>query len=254
MGRVSFDFSGERVLVTGASRGIGRAVAGAFRAAGAEVLLLAEDPAVREVAAGMGARGIVCDVTDSAGVARAMAEAGPLDVLVNNAGVERITPVEDPDAAVEDVFRRVMDINVTGPFLVTRHAAGQMRDGGRIVVTASIWARTAVAEFSAYVASKHANLGFVRSLARELGPRGIRVNGVCPGWVRTEGAMGSLAAMALRAGRTEEDLLEEIVAAQVLDGLMEPPDLAGLYLFLASDAAKDITGQAYVIDRGEVMA
>lgn len=260
MGRVTFNFEGEQVLVTGASRGIGYAVARAFARAGADVTILAEDEGVMSAAqtlseqAGRAVRGLRCDITEASEVAAALAGIERIDVLVNNAGVERITPLEDPDPAVEETFRRLMDINVAGPFLVTRHAAARMVEGGRIVMTASIWSRTAVPEFSAYVASKHANLGFMRSMAHELGPRGIRVNAVCPGWVRTEGALRSLASMAARAGRPEEALLEEIVSAQVLGGLMEPEDIAGLYLFLASDAAKDITGQAYTIDRGEVMA
>ena len=109
-------------------------------------------------------------------------------------------------------------------------------------------------EFAAYVGSKHANLGFTRVMAHELGPHGIRVNAVCPGWVRTEAAMLSLANMSQRTGRSEDDLLAEIVGAQVLPGLLEPEDLAAPYLFLASDGAKDMTGQAVMLDRGEVMA
>ncbi len=109
-------------------------------------------------------------------------------------------------------------------------------------------------EFSAYIASKHANLGFTRVMAKELGGRGIRVNAVCPGWVRTEAAMLSLKNMSLRTGRSEEDLLDEIVGAQVLPGLLEPENLAAPYLFLASDGARDMTGQALMLDRGEVMA
>ncbi len=258
MGAVSYDFSGERVLVTGASRGIGRAIAEGYANAGAEVFLLADDPAIadasREVAAATGAtcHAIECDITDSAAVEAALAAIGRIDVLVNNAGLERITPLADPEA--EAAFRRIIEINVIGTYLVTRHAVARMAEGGRIILTASIWSRTAVAEFSAYVASKHANLGFMRSIAHELGPRGIRVNAVCPGWVRTEAAMRSLADMANRSGRAEGALLDEIVAAQVLPGLLAPADMVPLYLFLASDAARDITGQAYMLDRGEVMA
>lgn len=252
MGRVRYDFSGERALVTGASRGIGRAVAEAYAAAGAEVVFLADDPAVVAVAAGAGCRGVVCDITDAGAVEAALAEIGPIDVLVNNAGLERITPLAEPEA--EAAFRRIVEINVIGTYLVTRQAAARMGAGGRIILTASIWSRTAVGEFSAYVASKHANLGFLRSIAHELGPRGIRVNAVCPGWVRTEAAMRSLAEMARRTGRDEQALLDEIVAAQVLPGLLEPADLAPLYLFLGSEGAKDMTGQAVMLDRGEVMA
>ena len=258
MGRVSYDFVGERVLVTGASRGIGRAIAEGYAKAGAEVFLLADDAAVavasEQVAAATGAscHGIVCDITDADAVEAELAQIGHIDVLVNNAGLERITPLADPDA--EATFRRIIEINVIGTYLVTRRAVERMTEGGRIILTASIWSRTAVAEFSAYVASKHANLGFMRSVAHELGPRGIRVNAVCPGWVRTDAAMLSLANMANRSGRAEHDLLDEIVAAQVLPGLLAPADMVPLYLFLASDAARDITGQAYMLDRGEVMA
>jgi 3-hydroxybutyrate dehydrogenase len=260
MAAVRYDFTGEKVLVTGASRGIGRAVAEGFARAGAELFMLANDHGVAEAAAGVSAstgatcHALACDITDSAAVQAALAEMGRIDVLVNNAGLERITPLADPDPKVEQTFRRIVEINVLGTYLVTRHAAARMTPGGRIILTASIWSRTAVPEFSGYVASKHANLGFMRSVAYELGPRGIRVNAVCPGWVRTEAAMLSLANMSRRSGKPEQTLLDEIVAAQVLPGLLEPEDMVPLYLFLASEAARDITGQAYMLDRGEVMA
>jgi len=260
MGRVSYDFSGESVLVTGASRGIGRAVARAFAIAGADVTILSSgagiQDAARQIAAetGRSVQALECDVTDSAGLASALAPLGRIDVLVNNAGLERITPLLEPGNAVEDTFRRITDINVNGTFLVTRHAVPKMSAGGRIIVTASIWSRVAVPEFAAYIASKHANLGFARVMAHELGPKGLRVNAVCPGWVRTEAAMLSLANMSQRTGRSEDDLLAEIVGAQVLPGLLEPEDLAAPYLFLASDGARDMTGQAVMLDRGEVMA
>jgi NAD(P)-dependent dehydrogenase (short-subunit alcohol dehydrogenase family) len=259
MGRVSYDFTGESVLVTGASRGIGRAVALAFARAGADVAILSSGAGIHDAAremateAGRAVRALECDVTDSAGLSPALAPLGRIDVLVNNAGLERITPLLDDDA-VEDTFRRITDINVNGTFLVTRHAVPKMGAGGRIIVTASIWSRVAVPEFAAYVGSKHANLGFTRVMAHELGPKGIRVNAVCPGWVRTEAAMLSLANMSRRTGRSEDDLLAEIVGAQVLPGLLEPEDLAAPYLFLASDGARDMTGQALMLDRGEVMA
>jgi NAD(P)-dependent dehydrogenase (short-subunit alcohol dehydrogenase family) len=260
MASLRFDFSGETVLVTGASRGIGQAVARGFAAAGAEVYMLATGPGIEAAAAAVAAETratchpLSCDITDAAAVRAALAPIGRLDVLVNNAGLERITPLADPDPEVEETFRRIIDINVNGTFLVTRHALPKLQTGGRIILTASIWSRTAVPEFSAYVASKHANLGFMRAAAHELGPKGITVNAECPGWVKTEAAMLSLESMARRSNRPEQALLDEIVGAQVLGGLLEPADMVPLYLFLASDAAKDITGQAYMLDRGEVMA
>ena len=119
--------------------------------------------------------------------------------------------------------------------------------------TASMWGKTAVAEFSAYCASKHAVIGLTRSLAQELAPRQISVNAVCPGWVRTFASMRSLSFMAAQQKRTEADLLEEIVAAQALEGLMEPQDMVDMYLFLAGPAADNITGQSFTVDRGELM-
>ena len=260
MGVVRYDFSGETVLVTGASRGIGRAVAEAFALAGADVTVLSSGKGIHDAAREIAAtaerpvRAIECDITDASSVKAALAGFGRIDVLVNNAGLERITPLLDSDDAVEETFRRITDINTNGTFYVTRHAVPHMGKGGRIIFTASIWSRVAVPEFAAYIASKHANLGFTRVMAKELGPKGIRVNAVCPGWVRTEAAMLSLKNMSMRTGRSEDDLLTEIVGAQVLPGLLEPEDLAAPYLFLASDGAKDMTGQALMLDRGEVMA
>jgi NAD(P)-dependent dehydrogenase (short-subunit alcohol dehydrogenase family) len=117
-----------------------------------------------------------------------------------------------------------------------------------------VWGKSAAADFAAYVTSKHANIGFMRVLAKELGPRGIRVNAVCPGWVRTRAALQSLQEVSARAGMDEDAMLDEILSGQALPGLMEPDDMVSTYLFLASDHAASVTGQAWNVDRGEVMA
>jgi 3-hydroxybutyrate dehydrogenase len=255
-----FDFGGKRVLVSGASRGIGYGVAQAFALAGAEVAILSGGEAIEAAAealsgeCGRAVRAFRCDIADRENVDQVFAEIDVLDVLVNNAGLERATPVLDATAETDEIFRRVIDINVMGTWYVTRAAVPKMQAGGRIVITSSIWGRMAVPEFSAYCASKHANLGFMRALSKELGPKGITVNAVCPGWVRTEGAMRSLRLQAERAGLGESEMEREIVSAQSLGGLMEPDDIAETYLFLASGAAANITGQAINIDRGEVMS
>src|SRR5262249_21694451 len=154
--------------------------------------------------------------------------------LVNNAGLELITPLTDPRDEVDDIFARIIDINVRGTWNVTRMALPLLKPGARIINTASVWAKSAVGEFSAYIASKHAVVGLTRTFARELGPRGITVNAVCPGWVRTVASVRSANVMAERSHRTEADIFSDVVAAQCLPGLMEPEDIAGLYLFLAS--------------------
>ncbi|RYH06574.1 SDR family NAD(P)-dependent oxidoreductase [Tropicimonas sp. IMCC6043] len=254
--RADFDYCGRRVLVTGAAGGIGRAVAEGFAVAGADLVIVDLDPSIRSVGKEIGgkATAIECDISDGAAVREALGALGPIDVLVNNAGLERPTPLDGPDPETDAVFDRVIDVNIRGTRNVTRAVVPRMQAGGRILLTASIWGRTAVPDFSAYVASKHAIIGLTRTWAQELGPRGIRVNAICPGWVRTKQAMGSLARMAEAQGRSEQDILAEVSEAQALAGVMDPVDVAGLFLFLGSDAAANITGQAINVDRGEVMS
>ncbi|MGD9743503.1 MAG: SDR family NAD(P)-dependent oxidoreductase [Dongiaceae bacterium] len=255
-----FGLAGARVLVTGASRGIGEALARGFAAAGAHLHVLAEDAGIETVAATLSdiaARPVKawrCDITDEARLGSVMAEIGPLDVLINNAGLELLTPIRDESPEVLANFRRIVDINVTGTFLVTRHAVRQMADGGRIVNTSSLWGRSAEAEFAAYVASKHAVIGLTRTLAKELGRSGIRVNAVCPGWIRTEAALRSARTMAALHDTTEQAVIDSVLAAQSMDGLLEPADIVNLYLFLASPLSANITGQSIVIDRGGLLA
>lgn len=256
---MTYEFTGQRVLITGGNMGLGAGVARAYLAAGAEVILAGIEPDVAEVAAawaqefGQPVTGLTCDIAQLDDVARLADFAGPLDVLINNAGLELITPIADPDPSVDDTFRRITEINVIGTFSVIRALLPNLKDGARIVNTASMWGKTAVAEFSAYCASKHAVIGLTRSLSLELAPRGISVNAVCPGWVRTQASMRSLTEMSMRSGRSEEDLLAEITGAQALPGLMEPSDMAEMYMFLGSAAARNITGQSFTVDRGELM-
>jgi NAD(P)-dependent dehydrogenase (short-subunit alcohol dehydrogenase family) len=256
----AFDLTGRRVLVTGASHGIGFAVARAFAGAGAELVILsstadAHDAGARiEADCGRSVQVLVCDISDRAAVRRTVGSLGRLDVLVNNAGLELLTPILEPREEVDRTFVRIIEINVIGTWHVTRAAVPLMGPGASIVLTSSVWGRTGAAGFSAYVASKHANIGFMRTLAKELGPRGIRVNAVCPGWVRTRAALRSLKEVSAAAGVSENAMLDEILSAQALPGLMEPDDVAGVYLFLASEHAASVTGQAYGVDRGELMA
>jgi 3-hydroxybutyrate dehydrogenase len=252
----AFDFRGRRILITGASRGIGEAIALGFVAAGGDVAIMAEDDGVAATAQRMSREAdrpvtaLRCDIADESAVRDAVGGLKAIDVLINNAGYQPRTPIGDPSPAVDREFRRVIDVNVLGTYFVTRHALPLMGSGGRILLTSSIWGRTGAAEYSGYCASKHAVLGFMRSLALELGPRGITVNAVCPGWVETEGAMWTVRQIAAETGRQPEALIEDYLRSQPIPGMMAPHDLAATYLFLASEAAADITGQALNVDRG----
>lgn len=252
----TIDFNGRRILVTGASRGIGEAIAHGFASAGGEVTILAEDDGVAQTAeriardTGRPVSACRCDIADESAVREALAGLKYVDVLINNAGYQPRTPMGDPSPAIDREFRRVIEVNVLGTYFVTRHALPLMGRGGRIVLTSSIWGKTGAAEYSGYCASKHATLGFMRSLALELGPRGITVNAVCPGWVETEGAMWTARQIAEENGRPPEALIDDYLRFQPIPGMMAPRDLAATYLFLASEGAGDITGQALNVDRG----
>jgi 3-hydroxybutyrate dehydrogenase len=253
---ISFDFTGKSVLVTGASSGIGRGVASAFAKAGADLTILSSTDSIHEAAATMrgNVKAIKCDISDASAVTAALAGIERVDVLVNNAGLEKPTPLSGTNPTGDATFERVIAINVNGTRNVTDTLINRIPDGGRIIITSSIWAKTAVGGFSAYVASKHANVGLMRTWAQELGPRGIRVNAICPGWVKTGPAMASLGELAKASNTSEEALLAEIMSAQAIDGLMTPEDMADTYMFLASEGGRNITGQAINVDRGEVMS
>ena len=249
---MNIDLRGKAVVITGASRGIGLGIARGFAAAGARLTLIADDGAVSAVASSISATGIVADITDTAAVDRALQGLAAIDVLINNAGLERLTPIGEDGDGAEATFQRIIEVNIIGTEIVTRRALTRMGAGGSVINTASIWGRVAEPLFGAYVASKHAIIGLTKTWAKELGPRGIRVNAVCPGWVRTEASMRSLRLMAERRQTSEDELLALIVGGQALPGLMEPDDMAETYLFLASDRARNITGQSLGVDRGEV--
>ncbi|EWY40754.1 3-beta hydroxysteroid dehydrogenase [Skermanella stibiiresistens SB22] len=246
------DLAGRTVLITGASRGIGFGVAEAFAKTGAVLHIAAENEGIHQAAADLGATAHQVDVTRGDQVEAMAAAIGAVDVLINNAGLELMTPLDDTGPENEAAFRRIIEINILGTFLVTRAVTPRMPPGSAIINTASSWGRVAEPLFSAYVASKHAVIGLTKTWAKELGPSGIRVNSVCPGWVRTEASMRSLGRMAERVGRPERELLDGIIAGQALPGLMEPSDMAGPYLFLASGLAANVTGQSLGADRGEV--
>jgi NAD(P)-dependent dehydrogenase (short-subunit alcohol dehydrogenase family) len=244
--------SGSVALVTGASRGIGEAIARALLGSGAVVHILAEDEGVLATASTMGATPHRADITDEKAIERSMASIGPLDILVNNAGLERLTPVDDTGSESLAVFRRIIDINLVGTSIVTAHALVYMPNGARIVNTASVWGRVAEPLFGAYVASKHGVIGLTKTWAKELGARDIRVNAVAPGWVRTEASVRSARSLAVRQGRSEDSIIDDVAAGQALPGgLMEPDDIVGAYLFLASDLSANVTGQTLGVDRGE---
>jgi NAD(P)-dependent dehydrogenase (short-subunit alcohol dehydrogenase family) len=222
-------------LVTGGGRGIGRAVALSFAEPGSIVAIAARtrtelDDTARAIAA-RGARPIVLavDVTDEDAVARAFdgirAVTPRVDVVVNNAGVGGGRPIHETDTAS---WRRILDTNVLGTFLVTRQAVPMLSEGGRVINMSSVLGRFGVPGYTAYCASKHAVIGFTRALALELVKRRITVNAICPGWVETEMAAQGMQTGATAMGVTFEQFRMHALDAVPIGRIIEPDEVAHL--------------------------
>ncbi|WP_315122570.1 SDR family NAD(P)-dependent oxidoreductase [Comamonas antarctica] len=243
----SFRVDGRRALVTGAGRGIGLAAACALAQAGASVTLVArsegelQQACERIRAEGGQADYLVLDVTDSQAVTERLTAAGPFQILVNNAGLNRPRPlVEVQDEDIDAVF----DLNVKATLYVTRTVSRGLLDAGlpgSIVTISSQMGVVGSPRRTLYCASKHAVEGMTKALAWELGGAGIRVNTICPTFIETSMTAGMFADPAFRAWVTERIALGRL-------GQLE--EIMGAVVFLASDASSLMTGSALMLDGG----
>jgi 3-oxoacyl-[acyl-carrier protein] reductase len=234
---------GKRALITGAARGIGRAIAAQLKSAGAEVLCcdLPGTSENEEVAREVGGLALYADVTKAGEVEKLIADAGEIDILVNNAGITRDGLLARMS---EEDWRAVIDVNLTSVFLMC-HAAirGMMkRRSGAIVNLSSVVGLHGNFGQTNYAASKAGIVGFTKSLAREAGTRGVRVNAVAPGYIET---------------RLTDVLLDEVkqkmLESTSLGRFGRPEDIARAVHFLCSDEAAFITGEVLVVDGGMAM-
>nr|WP_290825890.1 SDR family oxidoreductase [Halomonas sp.] len=239
----SLELTGKRALVTGASQGIGLACACALAQAGAEVTLVARSEEVLNnavsalQAAGFKADGLALDVNDHVALKQALANQ-PFDILVNNAGTNRPKPLGDVS---EDDYAAVMDLNVRACYFLTQTIVEQMPNGSSVINISSQMGHVGAANRSLYCASKSAVEGMTRAMAVELGPRGIRVNSVCPTFIETP---------MTRPYFEEPGFLESVIAKIPLGRLGQVEDIMGPIVFLASPASAMMTGSAMMVDGG----
>ncbi len=241
-------------LVTGAASGIGKATAQALAESGVRVILSDVSEGGREAAEHVGGSFLQADLASMDEAAalsqRALDLCGRVDILVNNAGFQQMAPVEEYD---DRAWARFLQVMLVAPFqLIKRLLPGMKEQGwGRIINISSIHGLIASPYKSAYVSAKHGLIGLTKTVALEAGGRGVTVNAICPGYVRTPLVEAQVASQAAAHGIGEDEVIEKIMLdPAAIRRLIEPEEVARLALFLASDDARSVTGSAYSIDAG----
>jgi ketoreductase len=249
-------------LVTGGGTGIGKAIAAQLAKNGAKVAIASRsrghtDAAVAELTdLGLDAMPLQMDARNKQDVLRAVGEVvsdwGSIHILVNNAGISGLSMIDDPD---DSKWYDIIDTNLNGLYLVTKavlkHIPNQA--GGRVINISSVLGKFGVPGYTAYCTTKHGMIGFTRALALEVVDRGITVNTICPGWVDTEMATLGINETAARLGVAAEHFKAQAVANVPIKRFLDAAEVADLVCYVASDAARGITGQAMNICGGQTM-
>ena len=243
---------GKRALVTGSTSGIGLAIAQALAAEGAELVLngFGDPTEIEELCEALGAVHIGADLTTREGVETLMEGAGPVDVLVNNAGMQHVAPVE---SFPPEKWEAIIALNLSAAFHTARLAVPHMKQQGwgRIISTASAHSLAASPFKSAYVAAKHGIAGLTKVLALELAEHGVTANCISPGYVWTPLVENQIPDTMKSRGMTREEVMSEVLLAkQPTKKFVQPEEVAALAVFLCRNEAQNINGANYSIDGG----
>ena len=242
--------AGRRVLITGGGTGTGADFARGFAEAGAEIVIAGRrrEP-LEKVAAGNAAiRCVTADVTDEASVKAMFEEAGPVDIVIANAGAA------DSSALVKtslDQWNALIAVNLTGTFLTMREGLRQMPGWGRLIAVASIAGLKGAGYISAYSASKHGVVGMIRSVAHEVARQPVTANAICPGYIETEMTERTIANIMQKTGRSREDAIAAVTATNPQRRLIQPAEVTAAALYLCGPGSEGVNGQAIAITGGE---
>jgi 3-hydroxybutyrate dehydrogenase len=258
------NLNGKVAVVTGAASGIGKDIAKVYLAAGAKVVIAdlnmdgANATAAEFDPSGENAMGVAMDVTDEAqveaGIAAVIAKFGGIDVLVSNAGIQIVAPVEDYKFSD---WKKMLAIHLDGAFLTTKACLRQMYAqgrGGSVIYMGSVHSKEASVLKSAYVTAKHGLIGLAKVVAKEGAKHGVRANVICPGFVRTPLVEKQIPEQAKELGISEDDVVKKVMLKETVDGeFTTVDDVAQTALFLAAFPSNALTGQSIVVSHGWFM-
>ena len=244
--------AGKKALVTGGGSGVGAVIARALAEAGAQVIICGRRQAPLEAVAREheAISALTCDITDEAQVCALFKQAGPLDIVVANAGASESAPFARTSL---ESFKDMVTVNLTGTFLTLREGVKAMEGrNGRLIAIASSAVLKGYAYVAPYAAAKHGVVGLVKSIALEYARKNITANAVCPGFLDTEMTQRTIANIVEKTGRSSQEARASLEASNPMQRLVPPEEVARAVLWLCSEGASMVTGQAISISGGEV--
>lgn len=242
--------AGKRVLITGGGTGTGADFARGFAEAGAEIVIAGRrrDPLEKVAEGNKAIRCVIANVTDEASVKAMFEEAGPVDIVIANAGAADSSALAKTSL---DQWNALIAVNLTGTFLTMREGLRQMPGWGRLIAVASVAGLKGAGYISAYSASKHGVVGMIRSVAHEVARQPVTANAICPGYIETEMTERTIANIMQKTGRSREDAIAALTATNPQRRLIQPAEVTAAALYLCGPGSEGVNGQAIAITGGE---